>query len=94
MIGIAAKEREGKGGGSRSKNSFEEESRKHVPFCNFIDGDGEGDVMENGRARLTPFRKCISLHRQKVEDFFRCLALCHSVEVSTVKPVYTFGKLP
>ena len=87
MIGIAAKEREGKKeeAAALKKQLREEESRKHVPFCNFIDGDGEGDVMENGRASayaaIQGKGNVSPKHRQKVEDFFRCLALCHSVEV-------------
>ena len=88
MIGIAAKEREGKKeeAAALKKQLRQEETRPHVPFCNFIDGDGEGDIMENGNASAYAAIKgegkhARAKHRQKVEDFFRCLALCHSVEV-------------
>jgi phospholipid-transporting ATPase len=86
MIGIAAKEREGKKEEAKAllARLKVEESRKHVPFCNFIDGDNEGDVI-NGNAScydaIEGKHKTSAVHKQKVEDFFRCLALCHSVEV-------------
>ena len=59
-----------------------EESRKHVPFCNFIDGSGQGDLINGDASCYTAIEdKTRRKHQQKIEDFFRCLALCHSVEV-------------
>lgn len=87
MIGIAAKEREGKKeeAAALKKQLRIEETRKHVPFCNYIDGTGEGDIMENGNASayaaIQGKGHASPGHQQKVQDFFRCLALCHSVEV-------------
>ena len=86
MIGIAAKEREGKKeeAAALTLQLKEEESRHHVPFCNFIDGDGTGDVIHGNASCYNAIAgkgATTAKHKTKVEDFFRCLALCHSVEV-------------
>ena len=78
MIGIAALEKEGRleEAAAQKKELLKQESRKDkIPYCSYID-----DANQSAYEHMAPNSKN-KTQKQKLEEFFRTLALCHSVEV-------------
>ena len=78
MIGIAALEKDGKFEEAKAMKAelLEQENRPDkIPYCSYIDSNGRSAYADIGPKAKNKVQK------EKLEEFFRVLALCHNVEV-------------
>ena len=78
MIGIAALEKDGKfeeAAAQKVELEKQENRKDKVPYCSYFD-----DENQSAYAHMAPSSKN-KAQKEKLEEFFRTLALCHSVEV-------------